>query len=203
MWCDAHCAFAKGFDEVLTRDCQDNMVMTLRRHRMDVENWTGTSWNKPPIDYEYFMWQMLTKNKRLAAYKWDLKTLANMDKMIDDVMTIQGSLAVMKRSWYDKCGFMKIQGYTGWGQEGEELCLRTMQMGGRAVVNKNSWYAHLHKGPTWGRQYHWSKHDIYPSYDYSFNYWVRENRDFFFSVLERFMPIPNFPENWKEKLCQL
>jgi hypothetical protein len=52
-------------------------------------------------------------------------------------MTMQGSFVMMKRSWYDKCGFMKLKGYTGWGQEGEELCLTTLQNSGRAVVNKN------------------------------------------------------------------
>jgi hypothetical protein len=198
-WCDAHCAFAKGFDEVLTRDCEDEMVMVPRRYRLVVEGWTGTNWNKPPIDYEYFMWQFLMKG-RIAAYKWDIKTLARMDVPIDDVMTIQGSCVFMKKDWFKKCGFMRIEGYTGWGQEGEELCLTTMLNGGRAVVNKNTWYAHLHKGATWGRQYQWTKHDIYPSYDYSFNYWINEQKEFFISVIDKFWPIPNFPENWKEKL---
>jgi glycosyltransferase involved in cell wall biosynthesis len=199
MWCDAHCAFGKGFDEILTKDCEDRMVVVPRRSRMNVDNWTGTNWNKPPIDYEYFMWQFLRKG-RIAAYKWDIKTLARMDVPIDDIMTMQGSCVVMKRSWFDKCGFMKVEGYTGWGQEGEELCLTTMLNGGRAVVNKNTWYSHLHKGATYGRMYHWTKNDIYPSYDYSFNYWINEQKDFFISVIEKFWPIPNFPENWKEKL---
>ena len=202
MWCDAHCAFAKGFDEVLTRDCEDNMVMVPRRHRMDVENWTGTSWNKPPIDYEYFMWQFLMRG-RLAAYKWEQKSRDKKDIPIDDIMTMQGSCVVMKRSWYNKCGFMKLEGYTGWGQEGEELCLKTMLNGGKAVVNKNTWYAHLHKGKTFGRMYHWTKNDLQPSYDYSFNYWLRKQKDFFISICERFMPIPNFPQNWKDVLLKI
>ena len=199
MWTDAHCAFAKGFDTELQKNCEDNWVVVPRRHRLEVENWTGTSWNKPPIDYEYFMWQHLMRG-RIAAYKWEDKARAKKDIMIDDIMTMQGSCVFMKKSWFKKCGFMKTEGYTGWGQEGEEVCLTTIKNGGRAVVNKNTWYAHLHKGKAHGRMYHWTRNDIYPSYDYSFDYWINKQREFFISVIERFLPIPNFPPNWKDKL---
>lgn len=198
-WMDAHCVVAPGFDEIMARDCQDNMVMVPRRYRLNPKKWDREAWpGRPPIDYEYFMWQFLTKRKRLAGYRWDIKSEARKDVPIDDIFTAQGSLFFMKKSWFKKCGLMKLEGYTGWGQEGEEVCLTTIKNGGRAVVNKNTWYAHLHKGQMHGRMYKWT--NVEPSYAYSFNYWVHENREFFVKLINRFMPIPNFKPDWEKRL---
>jgi len=200
MWVDAHCCFAKGFDEVLVRDCEDDMVMVPRRYKMDFKKWDrNIEKDRPPIDYVYPMWQFLKKN-RLAGYKWDIKSRERKDIMIDDIMITQGSLICMTRKWFNKMGFMKTEGYTGWGQEGEEVCLTTIKNGGRAVVNKNTWYAHLHKGQMHGRMYKWTS--VKPSYDYSFNYWVHENKEFFIKLIESNLPIPNFHHDWKKKLYE-
>jgi len=211
MSLDAHCCVAKGFDEVLTRDCTDNMIMVPRRYRIDIETWDKTK-NDPriPIDYEYFMWQKLIpgfhdgakklKSGRFGGYKWDERTKARWDIPIDDILTFQGSCWIMKKDWFKKCGFMKVDGYTGWGQEAEELSFTTWQNGGRCVVNKNTNYSHLHKGKTHGRMYEWNLDQIRDSYNYSFEYWVNQNKEFFISLVEKFWKIPNFPENWKEKL---
>lgn len=199
MWLDAHCVLAKGFDEVLTKDCEDNWVVVPRRYRMDLEKWDRKiELDRPPIDYEYFMWQYLKKKKRLAGYKWDIKSTAKKDVLIDDIFTCQGSFVFMTRKHFDRMGFMKTEGYTGWGQEGEEVCLTTLLNGGRAVVNKNTWYAHLHKGQMHGRMYKWTS--VQPSYDYSYNYWVHENKDFFVDLISNNLPIPNFHHDWEKKL---
>lgn len=195
-WMDAHCAVAEGFDEVLVKDCEDDWVVVPRRHRLEAENWVGTSWTKEPIDYEYFMWSYLTKKKRLSGYKWDKKTIERKDIPIDDIFTCQGSFIFMTRKHFDRMKFMKVEGYTGWGQEGEEVCLTTLLNGGRAVVNKNTWYAHLHKGQMHGRMYKWTK--VEPSYEYSYNYWVHQNKEFFIKLIERFGLFPNWPENWQD-----
>lgn len=201
-WMDAHCVVGKGFDEILARDCKDDWVMVPRRYRLNPEKWDKEGWEgKPPIDYVYPMWQFLAKHKRIAGYRWDIRSEERKNIMIDDIMTTQGSLVFMTRKWFDKMGFMKIEGYTGWGQEGEEVCLATMLNGGRAVVNKNTWYAHLHKGQMHGRMYRWT--NIEPSYAYSFNYWVHEHKDFFVDLIKKNMPIPNFHHNWEEKLYEI
>jgi len=95
-------------------------------------------------------------------------------------------------------GFMDVEGYTGWGQEGEEICLTTLLRGGRAVVNKNTWYAHLRKGQVYGRMYKWTS--TKPTEDYSYDYWVNKHRDFFVETVNRFMPVPNYTSDWEKKL---
>ena len=202
MWMDAHCVVAPGFDEVLARDCEDNWVVVPRRYKMDFKKWDrDIETDRPPIDYVYPMWQYLKKKGRIAGYKWDIKSEARKDIMIDDIMITQGSFIFMTRKWFDKMGFMKTEGYTGWGQEGEEVCMTTVLNGGRAVVNKNTFYAHLHKGQMHGRMYKWTT--VEPSYDYSYNYWVNEHKDFFVKLIKDNLPIPNFHHDWEKKLYEI
>jgi len=199
MWIDAHCAIAKGFDEVMARDCQDDWIMVPRRYKMNPKTWDREEWEgRPPIDYIYPMLQYLRKRKRIAGYRWDDRGRERKDTMIDEIMMTQGTLIFMSRKWYNKMGFMQCEGYTGWGQEGEECCLKTIKEGGRAVVNKNTWYAHLHKGQMHGRMYKWST--VEPSYSYSFNYWVHENKDFWIDLIEKNRPIPNYRDDWITKI---
>ena len=198
MWLDAHCILAEGFDEILTKDCEDDWVVIPRRRRVDVEKWEGVDYvDTPPIDYEYWMWGNLKKG-RLRNYKWNSKSIKMKDVPIDDIFCGQGSLFFMTRKHFDRMGFMKIEGYTGWGQEGEEICMTTLLNGGRAIVNKKTWYAHLRKGQVHGRMY--KETDVTPSYDYSYDYWVHEKREFFVETINKFMPIPNFPPDWERRI---
>ena len=202
MSCDAHCMFDKGFDEVLTHGIKDDWVVVTRRHRLDAENWALQTQvdKRPPIDYEYLMWPKKFNPPALHGFKWDEKTLAKKDLMIDDVIEIQGSCWVMSKKHFKKMRFMEIEGYQGWGQEGEEICMTTWYNGGRVVVNKNTWYAHLHKGPKYGRMYYLDRHEGRRSYMYTYDLWVKQRRDFFVSLIEKFWPMPGWPNNWKEQL---
>src|SRR5574343_633646 len=155
MSLDAHCMVAKGFDEQLIKDHQPNWVQVPRRHRLDAENWCLQCQgdDRPPIDYEYIMWHTLVRDKGLHGFRWDLRTLERWEIKIDDILTFQGSCWFMEKEWFRKMGFMQIEGYTGWGQEAEEISFTTWKNGGECKVNKNTWYAHLHKGAKYGRMY--------------------------------------------------
>ena len=60
MWMDAHCVVARGFDEVLAKDCDDDWVVVPRRYKMSYRNWNrNVEEDRPQIDYEYFMWHYL------------------------------------------------------------------------------------------------------------------------------------------------
>jgi glycosyltransferase involved in cell wall biosynthesis len=198
MALDAHCMVAEGFDLQLIKDHQPNWVQVPRRHRLDAENWCIQDQRdgRPPIDYEYLMWQGMLDNA-FHGYKWDSRTLDRKDILIDDILTMQGSTWFMTKEWYNKCGFMDIR-YQGWGQEAEEISFTTWKNGGRVVVNKNTWYAHLHKGKKYGRMYRLNYEENKLSYQYAHQLWIVENKEFFISLIEKFWPIPNWPSNWKE-----
>lgn len=88
--------------------------------------------------------------------------------------------------------FMRTEGYTGWGQEDVEICLETWLHGGRCVVNKNTWYAHLFKGKTYGRMYYMPRSQYNISREWAFNHWCVERKDEFFSVLKKFPDMPRW-----------
>jgi hypothetical protein len=202
MSLDAHCMVAKGFDEELAKVHQPNWVQIPRRMRLDAEHWAvEPAYDRPPIDYEYIMFRPLLKfGHGLHGFKWDIKTNDRMHIPIDDILTCQGSCWFMTKEWFNKMGFMQIEGYTGWGQEAEEICFTTWKNGGECKVNKNTWYAHLHKGRKYGRMYHMGKTENRKSYDFSYDYWIYKNKDFFISLINKFMPLPGWTSDWVDVL---
>ena len=193
MSVDAHCLFAKGFDEVLARDCEDNMVMIPRRYKLDPDNWCTKNHldGSLPVDYEYWIKDEYLKGF-LKPYRWDTRSIARKDIMIDDTLTMQASCWIMTKKWFNERGFMKIEGYTGWGQEDVEIAMETHVNGGRVVVNKHTYYAHLYKGKQHGRMYHPSRRQWALTKEYGHRYWTKVKGKEFFEVLRRFMPIPNW-----------
>jgi glycosyltransferase involved in cell wall biosynthesis len=188
MASDAHCMFGKGFDEILSRDCTDNMIMIPRRYKLEPISWTvNKEWGY--VDYEYWMYREYVKGI-LKPYRWSRPERENI--MIDDTLAFQGSCWFMRKDYFKKMGFMKIEGYTGWGQEDVELSMETYLAGGRIVVNKNTWYAHLFKGKTYGRMYHAPVSQTTETRNWAFNYWCIQRKDDFLKVLKRFAPIPNW-----------
>ncbi|KKS33163.1 MAG: hypothetical protein UV43_C0061G0001 [Parcubacteria group bacterium GW2011_GWF2_42_7] len=189
MSLDAHCMVGKGFDEILAKDCEDNWIVIPRRYKLEPISWT-TRTDVPAVDYEYWMWNAYNKHY-LKPYHWT--RLGRENIMIDDTLTMQASCWFMKKSYFQKMGFMKVEGYTGWGQEDVELVMEAHTTGGRVVVNKNTWYAHLFKGKTFGRMYEANNLQHQRSRDFAYEYWCVQRKDEFMDVLKRFAPIPNWP----------
>jgi len=205
MSVDAHCMFAKGFDEQLIKDHNPNWVQVPRRHRLDAENWTlqPQGDTRPPIDYEYIMFAPLIKDHSLHGFKWDERTNAEADIPIAETAEIQASCWFMTKEWFQRMGFMDVEKYSGWGQEAEEICLTTAKFGGYVMTNKNTWYAHLHKGDKYGRMYHLHQRGVRQSYEYVFNYWVVEENEFFIKYIKRFPRMPSWPDNWESQIKSL
>jgi hypothetical protein len=201
MSLDAHCMLAHGWDEVLLKDLNDNEVVLPRRHRLDAENWCLQNQvdSRPPIDYEYIQWPLKHNPVSFHGFKWDSRTLERWNIPIDETMLIQGSFWLMHKTWFQKCGFMDIK-YQGWGSEGEEVCLQTYKNGGRVLSNKNTYFAHLHKGAKYGRMYFLPKSETTASIVYAYDLWVHQNKDFFIKYIERFWPLPGWPSNWEKHI---
>jgi len=201
MSVDAHCMFAKGFDEQLVKDHRPKWVQVPRRHRLSAETWSlqPQSDNRPPIDYEYLMWPKKFKPMTFHGFKWDARTREREHIPVDETITMQASCWFMTKKWFRKMGFMDYA-YERWGQEAEEISFTTWTNGGKLVTNKNTWYAHLHKGKRYGRMYKLSRSMTRRSYAYCWKRWINDPK--FHKLINRFMPLPGWPENWKEQLCK-
>ena len=214
MKIDEHCMVDKGFDVKLKADMQDNWVVIPRRYRLDADNWKIIEDGRPPVDYMFLDYPYKTKGDitdGLHGNEWRSKQEELKDILIDDTMSWQGSCYFMKRSYWDSLlNPLDTELYGDFTQEAQEIGNKVWLSGGRLVVNKNTWYAHYHKGRN-GKGYGFSN-EQYKKFcrekekgrqaciDYWINNrWEKRIHDFEWLV-EKFWPLPNWPDNWKEQI---
>ena len=212
MVIDEQCGVDQGYDVKLVADCQDNWVVIPRRKRLEPETWTIIQDGRPDIDYmaiEYPYNKPLDKTQGLHGAEWKRPERAEI--MIDDVPTGQGSCYFMSRKWWDKCiGELDSTHYGTFTSEAQEVTLKTWFMGGRVVVNKNTWYSHWHKGSK-GKGYGFSNEQYRRHQEgmekgrlYSIEYWLNTKDygvyDWNWFVTEKFPTMPGWSSDWKERV---
>lgn len=211
MKCDDHCMFAEGFDVALAADCDDNWLAVPSRYSLDGENWKR---KYGPIDYLYLCYPYHLDNQFGFGFhgkKWhgergyeggyfDREKKLRAIK-VDDMLTFQGSCWFMTKEYYLKIGGMQQYGYKD-HQEAQELGFKVWLSGGRCVVNKNTWYAHLHKGPAHGRGYRIFRHNMIKSQIYSAKLWMANGWNGQIRKLkwliekDNWWPLERWPEDW-------
>ena len=125
-------------------------------------------------------------------------------------MSTQGSLYFTTRKWwFEMIGPLDSTIYGPFAQEAQEICNKVWLGGGRCIVNKKTWYAHLHKNK--GKNYDFSNAQYAKFYeDKEFgrknciDYWINnrwtERKHDFAWLIEKFWPVPGWPDNWQEQL---
>ena len=207
MKCDAHCMFADGYDEVLKANCDEHWVVIPRRFSLDAENWIINENGKPPRDYHYLCYPHWDKghDQGLHGVEWwgRGKERSSPEYNIDDNMSCQGSCWFMPRKHFtDFLGGLSEVGYGTFTQEFQEVGNKTWLGGGEVKVNKLTWYAHLHKGKTYGRMWHQSREDrdeVLRGHNWSAWYWMTnqwtERVHDFEWLIEKFWPVPTWDGN--------
>lgn len=144
---DQHCAFAQGYDRVLTETCQPNWMMTATRYFLDPVKWEVM--DIPPVNYEKLVIQ---GGKKFAGQRWKERDEERKGIMIDETMAMQGSMWVMPRAWWEKVIVeLQTEGYGQMYQDSHEMIFKTWKAGGKMMLNKNTWYAHKHRSFVAGR----------------------------------------------------
>lgn len=204
MKSDAHCMFGEGYDEILQAECDQDWVVVPRRYSLDAENWCRKK--KGPIDYHYLQCPLESNDGALHGRPWMKRRYARDNKPefeIDDEMSSQGSCWFMsRRHFWDFLGGLRLEGYGDFIQEFQEIGMKTWLGGGQVKVNKRTWYAHLHKGRTYGRGYKvsrssWHKGCFYSADTWLNNKWSGRIHDMGW-LIEKFWPVPTWPENWRD-----
>jgi len=204
MKTDAHCLFAEGFDETLMADCEENWVVIPRRYSLDAENWTINK-RRPKRDYHYLCFPEKGKphDWGMHGVEWPERSKERSDPKydIDDNMSFQGSCWFTHKRWFDdfieKLDENPI--YAGWAQEPTEIGLKTWLGNGKVMVNKKTYYAHLHKGNAYGRGYQMDRSGVIAGHNYAADYWINNSWpkqihkiDW---LVEKFWPVPTWPED--------
>lgn len=234
MKVDAHCIFAEGYDVALAAQCDGDWLAVPTRHSIDQDRWIPKARN---FNYHY-----LTFPYALSMYGYGLhaKTFDHYHRVsidggprltenerinaeraaapVDDLMSFQGScwflpLRYFRRLWPHGLDHANYYFY----QEAQEVGLAVWMSGGRCVVNKTTWYAHLHKGrdnqgldgrP--GRGFFLNVHRKRQSEAYATDYWLNDRwpgatRTFasfitqFWPLLERLQGSAEaWPDDWQD-----
>src|SRR3972149_3357358 len=199
---DSHCMFGKGFDEILQADIEDDWIVTPRFYVLDADKW---AWQDDRF-YDYFYLCCPFTDPKGIRFKagghWPERTQAKLDVLIDETPQIHGSGWFVNRDYYfNVLGGFPEDDPDGHAQEPIWLGLKNWLMGGKVMVNKKTWYAHTHQDSN-QRGYKTSNKHARQTYKMVADYWL-ENKwpkrihDFDWFV-DRFYPMPTWPENWRE-----
>lgn len=199
---DSHCSFGKGFDEILQDDIEYDWIVMPRFYVLNGATW---EWQDERF-YDYFFLCCPFTDPRGFRFKagghWPERTQERLETLIDETPQIHGSGWFMTKDHYFNGlgGFPNIDPY-GHAQEPIWLALKNWLGGGKVMVNKKTWYAHMHQQGD-KRGYNMSKYQTDLSYKLAVDYWLKdswaERKHDFAWFVDRFMPMPTWPENWKE-----
>lgn len=204
MKLDAHCMLDEGFDLVLKADCDTDWMVVPRRYSLEPEEWTFLENGKAPVDYHYlsFPFHPDKPGGGLHGTVWPEKARRKKDVLLDEEMSSQGSCWFMHRDQWKRIGPMDRKAYGNFVQEFQELGCKTWLGGGKVMVNKKTWYAHLHKGVKYGRGYSLGRGELGRGIAYAVDYWLhnrwQERKHDFSWLIEKFWPVPGWPDNWEE-----
>lgn len=203
---DAHCAFGKGFDEILKADMEDDWIVTPRFYVLDGKTW---QWQDDRF-YDYFYLCCPFTDKRGIRFKagghWPERTKERLEShpTVDETPQIHGSGWFVNRDYFLNVleGFPETDPF-GHAQEPIWLGLKNWLIGGKLMVNKKTWYAHLHQDSK-DRGYPEDKAHTERTYNEVASYWLNnrfEGRKHYFEwFVDKFMPMPTWPDNWKQLL---
>lgn len=200
---DAHCLFGEGFDVILAAECADNWVVIPRRYSLDAENWCRRE-EKEPIDSMHYFWPYNHPDDLgLHGRPWLARGRERRDILLDEDVTFQGSAWFMHKNHWARIGPLSEVGYETFMGEPQEIGFKT-QLGpwqGQVMVNKKTWYAHLHKGKQYGRMYSMSQAERVRGNAYSFDFWWHdrwpERAHDLAWLIEKFPPMPDWPADWQ------
>jgi len=203
---DAHCRFGKGFDEILQKDMEEDWIV-MPRFKIIKDDWSIQIRDGEEEFYDYFYLCCPFTDPKGFRFKagghWKERTLRrcplteDIGNFIDETPQMHGSGWFMTRDRYFALGgFPNIDPH-GHAQEPIWLGLKNQLEGGKLMVNKNTWYAHLHQDGN-KRGYHMDKAQENISYDLAAKKFMSDPR--MFAWLEKNLPMPTWPDDWRSRL---
>jgi glycosyltransferase involved in cell wall biosynthesis len=226
MKCDAHCSFDKGFDIKMIAEMQDDWTMVPLMRNLHAFDWVcpdghrryqGPSGQclqcgKPTV--RDILWRAKNNPKSVSYcfdstphfqyFGEDTKRPESQGE-ITETMSLQGSCWMLTR---DKYWELEIcdEKFGSWGSQGIEVAVKTWLSGGKVMVNKKTWYAHMFRtqGGDFGFPYPISGQDQEKAKGYARdlffnNNWSKQVRPLSWLV-EKFWPVKGWSQEDLDKL---
>lgn len=218
MKVDAHCCFDEGFDIKMMKEMKDDWTMIPTMYNLHAFDWIcdrcnwrdyqGPTPEKCPkcggTVKRDIIWKRKTNptsnfyrfdNTLHFQYWKDYEKRPEAKGDIAETMSIQGSCFMITREKYwelDICD----EKHGSWGQQGVEVAMKTWMSGGRLVVNKKTWYAHLFRTQGGDFGFPYSNPGVGKAREYSRDLWInnkwpkaKHNLDW---LIEKFAPVPDW-----------
>lgn len=166
---DEHCMVAKDWDKIVIEGpFEDNWIMTLSRHELDPIKWEVMS--QEPKNFAKLVICEDQSKRKFAAVTWRTRNKEFANVEIGETMGMQGSMWIMKKSWWDKViRELQTEGYEELYQDSVEMTFKTWKYGGKLMLNKKTWYAHKHR--SFKRTHNINGEDSQRSFDYAIKIW--------------------------------
>lgn len=206
---DAHCRFGKGFDEILQADMEPDWIV-MPRFKIIKDDWSIQMRDGEEEFYDYFFMHCPFTDPRGFRFKagghWPEMTQQRLTShpTVDETPQIHGSGWMVSRDYY----FNVLQGFPikdpmGHAMEPINLALKNWLKGGKVMVNKKCWYAHLHQRGD-RRGYTMSKEQENYTYLTTAEHWMGDKEcnlkhDILWFVKEKFPNMPTWDNGWEEK----
>ena len=208
---DDHCAFGENFGRILIDShLENNWVQIPRRYALNAEEWKieERTDNKYPIDYMYtdFPRKGKANDDGTHGVEWRQRRDERLNGYdIDETPSIQGSCYFMAKDYFDNfLHGLHEEGYGQFAQESQEICFKTWLGGGKVMVNKKTFYCHLHKGKKYGRMYKMPGGNVEAD-SWSASHWLNNEEPnmvhkFEWFIEEKFPDMPSWPIDWKDQI---
>jgi glycosyltransferase involved in cell wall biosynthesis len=167
MKADAHCAFGKGFDRMLIKDCQQDYTMVPAMYNLHAFDWKCCACGdqtyqgvKPTAcaacgasdGFEMVMIWKPRGNK--VTYSWRFDNEMHFQywrkhhrrpevqgELIETMSFIGACFLIGRQRYFDIDGLDEKHG--PWGQFGTEIACKTWLSGGKLITSKKTWFAHM------------------------------------------------------------
>jgi glycosyltransferase involved in cell wall biosynthesis len=217
MKVDAHCAFDQGFDVKMMADMQPDWTLVPLMRNLHAFNWAckngHTRYQSPsgpcaecgePTTRDV-VWIAKPKpqstayrfDKDLHFQYWDQWKKKQTGDLVE-TMSIQGSCFMVTREKYfelDLCD----EKHGSWGQQGTEVACKTWLSGGRVIVTKKTWYAHMFRTQGGDFGFPYPNPGIDKARKYSQDLWLNNKWDKAVHplswLIDKFAPVPDWNED--------
>ena len=214
MKVDAHCSFDQGFDVKMMKDMQADVTMIPLMKNLHAFDWVcekGHRRYQSPSGVctecglpttQDIVW-IAKRNPKSTAYRFD-KDLhfqywedykRRQEGDLVESMSIQGSCFMVTREKYFELNLCDEK-HGSWGQQGTEVAAKTWLSGGRVIVNKKTWYAHLFRTQGGDFGFPYPNPGIEKARNYSRDLWLNNKWDKAIHklnwLIEKFAPVPDW-----------
>jgi hypothetical protein len=219
MKIDAHCSVDKGFDVKMMAECPDDETTVVpRMYNLHAFDWVckcGQRIYQGPTPAACgcggtFQRDIIWKprlNRKTDFMRFDNNLIfqywreygkrpAGQGEVVD-LMSSIGACWMMTRRRYRRIGGVDER-HGSWGQMGTEIACKSWLSGGRHVVNKKTWFAHMFRtqGGDFGFPYKISGSDVEKARKYSRWLWIEGHWKHAVRplswMIEKFNPVPTW-----------